>query len=170
MIVRLVLTETEATPDRDLLARLALRHRIRAVHCSEPTAQAVPRVAIHRAAGSEERMALRAEAPYPPDLPGRGNTRLTDPRPGHLCGGERHAGGADVRGWAGCIVRVGGLGDRVPGVAGGVTAASALQVRCNLAANPLQMGTCQTNGESAICAGDAGSIRQSRSVQRGMRV
>ena len=114
--------------------------------------------------------ALRAEAPYPPDLPGRGNTRLTDPRPGHLCGGERHAGGADVRGWAGCIVRVGGLGDRVPGVAGGVTAASALQVRCNLAANPLQMGTCQTNGESAICAGDAGSIRQSRSVQRGMRV
>ena len=63
MIVRLVLTETEATPDRDLLARLALRHRMRAVHCSEPTAQAAPRVAIHRAAGSEERMALRAQAP-----------------------------------------------------------------------------------------------------------
>lgn len=63
MIVRLVLTETEATPDRELLARLALRHRMRAVHCSEPIAQAAPRVAIHRAAGSEERMALRVDAP-----------------------------------------------------------------------------------------------------------
>ena len=29
MIVRLVLTETEATPDRELLSRLALRHRLR---------------------------------------------------------------------------------------------------------------------------------------------
>ncbi len=29
MIVRLVLTETETAPDRELLARLALRHRMR---------------------------------------------------------------------------------------------------------------------------------------------
>lgn len=29
MIVRLVLTETETTPDRELLSRLALRHRMR---------------------------------------------------------------------------------------------------------------------------------------------
>lgn len=74
MIVRLVLTETETAPDRDLLARLALRHRMRAVHCSEPTAQAVPRVAIHRAAGSEERMALRAEAPLDRTLGGASGT------------------------------------------------------------------------------------------------
>ena len=126
MIVRLVLTENEATPDRDLLARLALRHRMRAVHCSEPVTLATPCVASHRTlAGSEERMALRAAAPtrsnaghgatgltaggsgdglglrtvpgarrfasmllYPPDMPGRGNTRLTDPRPGQ-CSGRR---------------------------------------------------------------------------------
>ena len=51
MIVRLVLTETEATPDRDLLARLALRHRM-------------------RVAGSEERMALRVDAPLDRTLGG----------------------------------------------------------------------------------------------------
>ena len=48
MIVRLVLTGEEATPDRDLLARLALRHRMRAVPCSEPVTLATPCVASHR--------------------------------------------------------------------------------------------------------------------------
>ena len=91
MIVRLVLTETEATPDRDLLARLALRHRMRAVHCSEPTAQAAPRVAIHRAAGSEERMALRAQAPLDRTL-GTESPALTPVAP--------VAGLAETRDWS----------------------------------------------------------------------
>ena len=71
MIVRLVLTETETAPDRELLARLALRHRMRAVHCSEPVTLATPCVASHRTlAGSEERMALRVDAPLDRTLGG----------------------------------------------------------------------------------------------------
>jgi hypothetical protein len=92
MIVRLVLTENEATPDRDLLARLALRHRMRAVHCSEPVTLATPCVASHRTlAGSEERMALRAQAPLDRTL-GTESPALTPVAP--------VAGLAETRDWS----------------------------------------------------------------------